>query len=396
VSDFLTVDLPSTYSTRRRISFDAALGQVRGPVPVAQVQQWLMDLMQGLPQPTEYRFAADYASAVADYSLESWLVMRAAEPPSVEAAATEFRQTMAAAGDLSEQQIDQLCQRTFSMQRELPGWLSDTTERFLAIIKPWLPVWFNFTKWALHWCRQNSINTLAFLARDALPFFIVANALEPAPRLCLTHVSRTNRPDSTALDSVLRQPAVALIDSGCYGSCINDLRQQRDALIEPSSQRLATLLYYSRNPQLFGYMNYVMCKEMLTNPKTMSDAAEFVIYAGDLLEALPKPYQYLEREPAMVEPTDILSFTISLVALGEISSMAKAHTLLDAEEMDDIHEHVWPLYRSYQLSRHRSELRSDFPFSEPTPKSLPAPDALAGLEFLEIAPQSHIFGTVHG
>jgi hypothetical protein len=64
--------------------------------------------------------------------------------------------------------------------------------------------------------------------------------------------------------------------------------------------------------------------------------------------------------------------------------------------MNDIHEQVRLLYRTYQLSRHRSELRSDFLFDEPTPKSLPAPGALAGLDFLEIPPQSHIFGTVSG
>jgi hypothetical protein len=64
--------------------------------------------------------------------------------------------------------------------------------------------------------------------------------------------------------------------------------------------------------------------------------------------------------------------------------------------MDDAHEQIRLLYRSYQLSGHRNELRSDFLFDEPTPKSLPAPGALAGLDFLEIPPQSHIFGTASG
>jgi hypothetical protein len=159
---------------------------------------------------------------------------------------------------------------------------------------------------------------------------------------------------------------------------------------------LATLLYYSRNPQLFGYINYVMCKDMLAAPEAMDRAGEFIIYAGDLLEALPKPYQYHAPDRSMVEPSDLVSFTISITALNDIRSMATASTFLDAGRADDIHEQVRQLYRNYQLSRHRSELRSDFLFDEPTPKDLPAPGALAGLDFLEIPPQSHIFGTVSG
>jgi hypothetical protein len=369
----------------------------RSPMPVSGVQQWLMTLLQDLPKPAEYQFTADYSRAVVDYCLEKWLAASSAPPPSVGEAATEFRQTMVASGDLSELQVDQLCHRTFSMQRELPAWLCDTTERFLNIIKPWTPVWLSFTNWVLRWCRQNSVGTLVFLARDALPFFIAATALEQGLQLHLAHVSRTTRPDPLTMNPILRQPSIVLIDSGCYGTCINNLSQRRDALMENSGQKgLAALLYYSRNPQLFGYLNYAMCRDMLASPETVDRAAEFVIYAGDLLEALPKPYQYHAPDRTMVEPSDLLSFTISIVALSEISSMAKASSFLDNERADDIHEQVRLLYRNYQLSRHRSKLRSDFLFDEPTPKSLPEPSALAGLDFFEIPPQSHIFGTASG
>jgi hypothetical protein len=302
-----------------------------------------------------------------------------------------------AARDLSKGQVDQLCHRTFGIQRELPVWLCDTTERFLNIIKPWAPVWLSFTNWALRWCRQNSIETLVFLARDALPFFVAATALEQGLHLHLAHVSRATRPDALTVNLILKQPSVALVDSGCYGTCINDLRQRRGALIKQSRHDdLAALLYYSRNPQLFGYINYAMCEDMLASPEAMDRAAEFIIYAGDLLEALPKPYQYHEKDRSTVEPSDLVSFTISIAALNDISSMAKASTFLDAERSNDVHEQVRLLYRNYQLSRHRSEPRSDFLFDEPAPKSLPAPGALAGLDFLEVPPQSHIFGTVSG
>ncbi len=283
------------------------------------------------------------------------------------------------------------------MQHDLPGWLCDTTERFLGIIKPWFPVWLSFTKWALGWCRQSLIETVVFLARDALPFFVAATALEQGMHLRLAHMSRTVRADSLAMNSILCQPAIALIDSGCYGTCINDLRQRRDDLIGPaSSKELATLLYYSRNPQLFGYMNYVMCKDIVSNPNSIDLATEFIIYSGDLLEALPKPYQYHSQDRTMVEPSDILSFTVSIAALSHIRSIADASAFLDAAGPGDIHEQVRLQYRNYQLSRHRSELRNDFLFDEPAPQSPPVPGALAGLDFLEIPPQSHIFGTVSG
>jgi hypothetical protein len=393
----MPINSSAAYRTRGKLSFGPASSQLCSPIPVSGVEQWLMTLLQDLPKPSEYRFTADYSAAVADYCLANWLAARSAKSLSVSDVVAEFRQTMMARDDLSARQVDQLCNRTFSMQRELSAWLCDTTERFLTLIKPWTLVWLSFTEWALNWCRRNSIGTVVFLARDALPFFIAATALEQDLHLHLAHISRTNRPDPLMMNSILRQPSIALIDSGCYGTCINNLRQQRDALIERSSPKsLATLLYYSRNPQLFGYMNYVMCKDILASPKTMDNAAEFIIYAGDLLEALPKPYQYHAQDWTMVEPSDLLSFTISIAALRDISSMAKARALVGTEGMDDIHEQVRPLYRNYQISRHHSELRSDFLFDAPAPKSLPTPNTLTGLDFFEIPPQSHIFGTASG
>jgi hypothetical protein len=392
----MSMNSSATYRARTNLSFDAAGVQVRSPIPVSGVERWLATLLQDLPKRSEYRFTADYSRAVTDYCLHNWLSARSAGPPSVGEAVVQFRHTMMAGNDLSKRQLDQICRRTFSTQRELPAWLCETTERFLNTIKPWTFVWLSFTKWALRWCRQNSIGDLAFLARDALPFFIAATALEEGHHLHLTHISRTTQPDSLVINSVLQQPSIALIDSGCYGTCINHLRQRRDPLIENSINSLATLLYYSRNPQLFGFVNYLMSKDMLDNPEGMNRAAEFIIYAGDLLEALPKPYQYHAQDHTLVEPSDLLSFTISIAVLSDMRSLAKAGTFLDAGRTDDAHEQVRLLYRNYELSRHCDGLRSDFLFDEPTPKSLPAPGALTGLDFLEIPPQSHIFGTASG
>lgn len=367
------------------------------PIPVSAVPEWLATLLGDLPKPGEYQFAAEYTRAVVDFCLERWRVATSAPAPSVEEAGARFRGTMIAANDLSLRQVDQLCNRTFGSQSDLPAWLCDTTERFLNIIEPWTPVWYGFTDWALRWCRQNSIETLVFLARDALPFFVAATALEQGHELHLAHVSRAVRADALALSSVLRRPSVALIDSGCYGTCINDLRRHRDASLEDGQpDGLATLFYYSRNPQLFGYLNYVMCHDMLASPETMDGAAEFVIYAGDLLEALPKPYQYTVDDPATVVPSDLVSFTIAIAALSGMAGIARASTFLDPGRRDDAHEQVRPLYRSYRLAQYRDELRSGFLFDGPTPKSLPTPGALSGLDYLEISPQSHIFGTVSG
>jgi len=353
--------------------------------------------LRNLPKPSEYRLATDYTRAVVDFCLERWRVASSADVPSVAEAGARFRGAMAAANDLSQRQVDQLCDRTFASHGDLPAWLGETTERFLNLIRPWNPVWYGFTNWALRWCRQNSIETLVFLARDALPFFVAATALEQGHHLHLAHVSRAIRANALTLSSVLRQPSIALIDSGCYGTCINDLRQRRQATVEDHQpDGLATLLYYSRNPQLFGYLNYVMCHDMLTSPETMDGAGEFIIHAGDLLEALPKPYQYTADDPSMVVPSDLVSFTISIAALGEMSSLATASTFLGPERMNDAHEQIRPLYRSYQLAAYRDELRNGLLFDGPAPKSLPVPGALSDLGFLEVPPQSHIFGTVSG
>lgn len=390
-------DTTATLLIPGQVSLVQAGGKAGRPIPVSAVPEWLADLLRDLPKPGEYRLAAEYTRAIADFCLERWQIASSAEAPSVEEAGGEFRGAMIAANDLSLRQVDQLCDRTFGSQHDLPAWLSDTTERFLNIIRPWTPVWYGFTDWALRWCRQNSIESMVFLARDALPFFVAATALEQGRQLHLAHVSRSIRANGLTLSSVLRQPSIALIDSGCYGTCINDLRQRRNATSEDRhTDGLATLLYYSRNPQLFGYLNYVMCQDMLTSPESMDSAAEFVIYAGDLLEALPKPYQYTVDDPSMVMPSDLVSFTIAIAALSEISGIARASTFLGPERMNDAHEQLRPLYRSYQLAAHRDELRNGFLFDGPAPKSIPSPGALSGLDFLEIPPQSHIFGTVSG
>lgn len=372
-------------------------GKAGAPIPVSAVPEWLAALLRDLPKASEYRLTAEYVRAVVEFCLERWRIATSAGVPSVAEAAAEFRDVTIAANDLSLRQVDQLCDRTFGTQSDLTAWLSETTERFLSLVRPWTPVWYGFTNWALRWCRQNSIETLVFLARDALPFYVAATALDEGRHLRLAHVSRAIRTNALTASSVLRQPSIALIDSGCYGTCINDLRQRRRATLgdrEPDG--LATLLYYSRNPQLFGYLNYVMCQDMLASPETMAGAGEFIIHAGDLLEALPKPYQYSVDDPATVVPSDLVSFTISIAALSEMSSIATASTFLEPEWMNDAHDQVRPLYRGYQLAAHRDELRSGLLFDGPAPKSLPDPAALAGLDFLEIPPQSHIFGTVSG
>ncbi|MBO2449483.1 hypothetical protein J4573_20450 [Actinomadura barringtoniae] len=367
-------------------------------IPVSGVHQWLTTLLRDLPKPTEYRYTADYTRAVVDYCLEKWLAAHpGAAVPSVEEAGAQFREGMLAAEDLSELQVDQVCNRTFGLEDELAAWLCGTTERFLNLVRPWTPVWLSFTDWALRWSRQNSIETLVFLARDALPFYVAASALEQGPHLHLAHVSRAVGPDPVTVNSILRRPSIALIDSGCYGTLISELQQRRGALVENAHREgAATLFYYSRNPRLFGYVNYVMSKDMVTSPEAMNRAGDFVIYAGDLLEAMPKPYQYHRHDRSMVELSDLVSFTVSIAVLSEMQSLAKASAFLDSERLTDVHEQVRLLFRAYELSTHRSELRSGFPFDEPTPKSVPSAASVADLDFLEIPPQSHVFGTVSG
>jgi hypothetical protein len=393
----MTVDAAAAVHISGDVPLDPGSAKTDGSIPVAGVDQWLTTLLQDLPKRADYQYAAAYSGAVADYCIARWLAAGRAGPPPVGEAGAEFRATLTAAGDLSEWQIDQLCSRTFGVQADLSAWLADTTERFLNIIRPWTPVWLGFTNWALRWCRQNSIGTLAFLARDALPFFVAATATEERLQLHLAHVSRATPADPATVHPILRQPTVALIDSGCYGTCINDLRQLRGTLTGgPGHDGLATLLYYSRNPQLFGYINYIMGKDILADPEAMHRATDFVIYAGDLLEALPKPYQYCAQDRTLVEPSDLVSFTISIAALSEMSEMAKASAFLETARSNDVYEQVRLLYRGYELARHRLDMRSNFLFDEPTSKSLPAPGALAGLDYLEIPPQSHIFGTASG
>src|SRR6185295_2271431 len=197
--DPMTTNLSTTWYTPGQLTLVPAGRKAGDPIPVADVPEWLATLLRDLPKPSEYRLAAEYNRAVVDFCLERWRVGRSAEAPSVEEAGGEFRDSMTAANDLSHRQVDQMCDRTFGSRGDLPAWLCETTERFLTLIRPWTPVWHSFTSWALRWCRQNSIDNLVFLARDALPFFVAATAMEQGRHLHLAHVSRAIR--ATALTS---------------------------------------------------------------------------------------------------------------------------------------------------------------------------------------------------
>ena len=167
--------------------------------------------------------------------------------------------------------------------------------------------------WTLSWCQRNNVGQVVFLGRDGLPMHAAARYLQPALGTQLSlHVADVPRAllDSPWLDAHLaraadfRRPAM-LVDSGCYGTSVTRVANYVSELTG-QTRDLAVAFFASRNPRIFGYLNYLMGWHYLAeaSPPHGRGPIDFVIYACDVLESLPKPYQVsvgdkgIQREPA--------------------------------------------------------------------------------------------------
>ncbi|WP_257450264.1 hypothetical protein [Archangium lipolyticum] len=149
-------------------------------------------------------------------------------------------------------------------------------------------------------------------------------------------------------------------------------------------------------------MNYLMAWESLRTQALHRHAGmtrslfDFVIYAGDMLEALPKAYRVdglgEDGEPSIL-PQDLLSFVLACVLLTELDAFVSASSGLPGER-DEVQRTAIQLWEIVSLAESDPRKRDGLLFTSPTPKAIPKNTDYLRLN--GIPPQDEIFGTISG
>jgi hypothetical protein len=331
--------------------------------------------------------------------LDRWTILAHRNLPSTALEARcAFRRTLLEDTEYAENQVDSFIERIGGITESssfLP-WLEITMREFSERVRPWLPLWTGYVLWLLEWCSAQGYTQVVFLARDAFPLYVIASQvagkLKIGLSLRLLHASRAtiNNPafDHHFNHCIRSREPLALVDTGCYGSILAGLvRRCRACRISPGA-----LYFYSRNPNVFGYMNYLVAAEMLEGGLSRASRrrlADFVIYAGDVLEGMPKLYRVNGLSPdgdPQVTVHDIVSFVLASQMLEQLTLYSDVLTIPDAKRA------MVSLCSLYDRARSDRSCRDRLLFDQFAPKSPPATSYLQAEELLHLPPQGELFG----
>lgn len=193
-----------------------------------------------------------------------------------------------------------------------------------------------FVLWVLEAGRRHRASDLMFLARDAIPFFVIARQLKarglPCARLRLVDVNRNMMPRSAAdeafpgdLDGTPAEAYLAaalrgcqrplLVDTGLYGTLVKPILTSK-ALPDPAVVFLA-----SKNPHIAGYLNWL---EAPHDPRCRSALGWTSELFCDVLENWPKLYTRAElhAEGVLLLPRARLTNPVSATAAFVLYRMA--------------------------------------------------------------------------
>jgi hypothetical protein len=340
-------------------------------------------------------------------SLAMWRQLTNRQVPTVDDARAEFARTLVLETDMLERQATEMALRLSPASHRLSNivdWLSSASEHFLSLVRPWFPVWNGYVSWALNWCVSHGYREVGFLCKDSLPLYVLARrALRTAgspTTLRLLHASRSvvRSPHFAAHFARTFSPtrAIAFIDTGCYGSILTKILDAAKDRCEDCCP--AVFFFFSRNPNIFGYMNYLMAWRLLGNADNITARllCDFAVYAGDVLEALPKGYRLAGlRNDGMpdVRPHDLISFAMAVSLLAELYTAA-AGASDQPRQRDEAYEASTRLWRIFSLPDSEPEKRESFLFTSCVPKAVPEVPLYVRLNcFL---PQEEMFGTAAG
>ncbi|MEU8418241.1 hypothetical protein AB0C24_36050 [Amycolatopsis japonica] len=369
-------------------------------VPAGDVPAWLTGLLVDCPGHDAVSASAAW-TRMGEYWIHQWCAATGSGAPGMDEAIHDFVETLRREGDLSEVQMAQVRHAVDPGRgHTATDGVGSVIERFLWRTRPWIPLWVSFADWVVRWCAHRRRRHVLFLARDMLTTYLTARRLAPAAGLDI-RLAHASRADHGTLEDVLglrdgepfEPESVALVDSGCYGTVMSRLAGQVDAETR-AEEEAACLFYFSRNPKIFGYLNYLLSPSILELDIAGTDVADFVIYAGDLLEAMPKPYRVVRTAAGLVaEPQDLLTFCLGMAVLKEVGDFVDAGPLASIPQAQ---RRALDLYNAYSHAAGNRLHADSLLFHTPAPQQLPAHYGFEALDFQSFPPQNEIFGSAPG
>lgn len=184
-------------------------------------------------------------------------------------------------------------------------------DAYMRIVEPWIPIFYCFVHTVMDFTRDYDVDAIYIIARDALHFYPIALALEKRgicrKKVKLVNLSRNMFSDmdnwiqsfcyqkgscsSPSLQKTEKKyvekffndkVSLAYLDTGAYGTNIRYLLNEERASHTP------VFYFYSRNPNIFGYCNFLVLDLRMRGYSVPND---FVILMGDTAEAILKPYR---------------------------------------------------------------------------------------------------------
>jgi len=189
------------------------------------------------------------------------------------------------------------------------------------------------------------------------------------------------------------------VDSGCYGTLIRSLIVSNH--IQDEGKLPAVFFFHSRNPHIFGYMNYLTFSHygLFSNSRFHKvNPLDLAVIASDTLEAIPKAYVIRDTFQEHAEVTSLLSFILAISLYADLYQFAQqqARRLNFVALNKQASAALRCLWNGYQqrLQGRMSE-RTMF-WIPPTPKWKAGKEWLSSWDLGTLPPQTEIFGVLAG
>ncbi len=264
-------------------------------------------------------------------------------------------------GDMHPDQAEGFRDRVFARLTETqsPNTFEDLVRRTIEFFKDaadeLCDALIAFVLWTIETGRRHEATDLVFLARDAIPFYVIARHLKarglPSARLSLLDMNRHMMPRSfdemafpgdlvdTQAEQYLAEFFKArhkplLVDTGLYGTLVRPILASQ-ILPDPAVVFLA-----SKNPHIAGYLNRL---EATGDQRSRSPLCPVSELFCDVLENWPKPYTRAELfcEGVRPEPqarlTDPVSATAAFVLYRTAARRARTCNLTELDPTRALH-----------------------------------------------------------
>ncbi len=237
------------------------------------------------------------------------------------------------------------------------------------IAEPWIPLYISYVHYVIEMSEDHGIGEIVFLARDAIPFFLIAHQLKKRDvcpmRIHLVDLNRNmlrsafgmkmmdisencvnlneikDKPLYRYINSIFdRNSRITWVETGLYGTFLKILIKA-EILVNP-----LVFFFSSRNPSILGYTNTIINGY---NVKGGNIPPKFAVICADTTETSPKLYSpsKIVESDRSVEAVANISDPISIAcSLGEYHQILKGILDIDLFTIDPEKE-ISNLYQKF-------------------------------------------------